>query len=74
MVKAAHPETKCKFLIKIEDGKEVEKVQRHMCGAPCGDCGAKKGEYHWDGCDQEYCPKCGEQLLMCECNWTNFGK
>jgi hypothetical protein len=37
---------------------------------PCHDCGAtlKKGEgcHHW-GCDMERCPRCGNQLLMCEC-------
>ena len=33
----------------------------------CPDCGAKKGFYHYFVCDQEICPKCGKQLLLCEC-------
>lgn len=35
--------------------------------ARCGDCGAKKGGYHHSGCDCERCPKCGGQLITCEC-------
>ena len=38
----------------------------------CGDCGAKKGEVHLDGCDWEVCPKCKEQLLICECGWEKY--
>lgn len=33
----------------------------------CHDCGCKEGEMHKDGCDMEYCPFCGGQLLSCEC-------
>lgn len=33
----------------------------------CGDCGAINDEYHVFGCDIEECPKCGGQLLSCEC-------
>jgi hypothetical protein len=34
----------------------------------CGDCNAKEGEPHHMGCDQEDCPCCGMQLIMCECD------
>lgn len=33
----------------------------------CPDCIAKLGEYHMDLCDIEQCPKCGGQLLSCDC-------
>jgi hypothetical protein len=36
---------------------------------PCHDCGVIGGQYHAEGCDVEECPKCGHQLLGCECCW-----
>lgn len=33
----------------------------------CGDCSATVGEFHMLGCDCELCPKCGNQLISCEC-------
>ena len=38
----------------------------------CGDCGAKKGEIHLDGCDWEMCPICGHQLISCDCEWGEY--
>jgi len=35
--------------------------------ARCGDCGAKYGHYHHNGCDCECCPICDGQLLSCGC-------
>lgn len=32
----------------------------------CHDCGAKVGELHVPGCDNEPCPECGEQWISCE--------
>lgn len=37
----------------------------------CPDCGAAIGEYHGPYCDQEECPKCGGQLLSCECDFED---
>lgn len=31
----------------------------------CHDCGAKPGELHDPGCDEEQCPKCGFQMVSC---------
>ncbi len=33
----------------------------------CGDCNVKPGGIHHCGCDQERCPGCGRQLIMCPC-------
>lgn len=33
----------------------------------CPDCTAAIGEFHYECCDIEICPKCGFQLLSCEC-------
>ena len=33
----------------------------------CPDCAAAIGEFHYEGCDIEICPKCHKQLLSCEC-------
>lgn len=34
----------------------------------CSDCGSKIGEFHHLGCDWERCPRCGMQLISCDCN------
>ena len=37
-------------------------------GYRCPDCGAKPGGYHHPGCDMETCPRCGMQMLSCDCD------
>ena len=36
-------------------------------GAPCHDCNVRPGGFHHPGCDVESCPRCGGQLLTCDC-------
>jgi hypothetical protein len=33
----------------------------------CGDCGVVVGGFHHFGCDMEQCPRCGRQLITCDC-------
>ena len=34
----------------------------------CHDCGCEVGGIHHQGCDVERCPKCGLQLISCDCD------
>src|SRR5262245_16401971 len=37
---------------------------------PCHDCGVVKGQFHVGPiCDIEHCPKCGGQVISCDCNY-----
>ena len=38
----------------------------------CPDCNAYVGEYHLPHCDIERCPKCGLQLITCDCEFTEI--
>ncbi len=33
----------------------------------CPDCNVVPGANHHWNCDQEHCPKCGGQLISCDC-------
>jgi hypothetical protein len=33
----------------------------------CPDCNVAPGGRHHSNCDQEYCPRCGGQLISCAC-------
>jgi hypothetical protein len=39
----------------------------------CGDCGAEPGKLHKPGCDVERCPKCGGQIIACNCIYEVCG-
>jgi hypothetical protein len=40
----------------------------HDINKRCHDCGIVNGNIHHFGCDIERCPKCGDQLIGCNCN------
>lgn len=48
----------------------VEYHQVHENGR-CVDCGAKEGNFHHIGCDQETCMECGGQYIGCDCDYTD---
>lgn len=35
----------------------------------CHDCGVEEGKLHKKGCDNDFCPICGMQLMCCEHGW-----
>jgi hypothetical protein len=42
---------------------------------PCHDCGVLKGQYHvGPACDVEECPKCGGQVIACDCEYEGGKK
>ena len=56
--------------IKI-DGKWYKRnTSYYDVNERCHDCGIlnKEGNIHHWGCDMERCPKCGGQLISCDCN------
>lgn len=37
----------------------------------CHDCGVSAGEWHYDGCDVERCPRTFQQRLGCDCGYCD---
>jgi len=52
----------------------IKKLTKKWKSWRCHDCDAKEGEIHQMGCDMEICPKCGNQLLGCDCGVFEDGK
>jgi hypothetical protein len=54
------------FSIEDEDRKKYNPVPYDgSAGKRCPDCFVKEGGIHHPGCDQEKCPKCGNQMIGC---------
>lgn len=55
--------------VVFADGETLESVPYDDEGYPphCHDCGISKGGLHHPGCDMERCPRCGGQLISCDC-------
>lgn len=51
-------------------GEVFERVTFHDENKRCHDCGIVNGvNLHHPGCDVEECPKCGGQVIGCECGF-----
>lgn len=61
--KGTHIQHKGKLYKREPYGEEWGDEQHNACH----DCAAAPGQLHVCGCDVERCPKCGGQLIGCEC-------
>lgn len=53
--------------MRVKVGDQTDLYEDHDSNSRCYDCNALYGHYHHIGCDVERCPKCGEQLFLCDC-------
>lgn len=56
--------------IKFADGEVMDALPAHDGiddDGFCYDCWTPEGEMHHPRCDWETCPRCGGQLLGCDC-------
>jgi hypothetical protein len=54
------------ILDRIPYGQEIR--PKRLEQKRCSDCAVKLGHFHHPGCDWEECPRCGLQLISCDCN------
>lgn len=57
---------------QIPFGSESDDWTFDGLSSVCGACGVTLGGFHHPGCDVEECPKCHEQLLICDCDLTKL--
>lgn len=53
--------------VAFPDGTELPAV-KHARLAPCQDCGVSLGSAHHEHCQHEACPRCGGQMISCQCH------
>jgi hypothetical protein len=60
------------------DGEVLRRQKHNEFGEeesmPCHDCNCPEGKTHHFGCDWERCPKCGGQLILCDCDFVAVSK
>lgn len=59
----------CTFTMIEIDGKLYHRSTEHFDepNGRCNDCGVEHGQVHHFGCDAERCPRCGGQMIGCDC-------
>jgi uncharacterized protein with PIN domain len=62
----------CKYKYVIIRGLYYKRVLNDE--AACGDCNVRLGATHHLNCDMERCPKCGGQLISCDCGLVGYSK
>lgn len=66
----------CTFTHIEVDGEWVPRNSTYFDGGErCFACGIvnREGNVHHPGCDWERCPKCGLQLITCDCKTGDVG-
>lgn len=56
-------------IVEFPDGEMLRASTEHgnELDGRCHDCNVEHGGYHHPGCDMERCPRCGRQIVTCDC-------
>lgn len=58
----------CNKTIEFLDGEILPAIPYESeTNKRCHDCSIVPGGFHHPGCDVEICPRCGGQLISCDC-------